>query len=151
MWQLFVLTLLLLALPAWGAGDMVEVSAGDFYYECSNLVDEYGPCNDDEWPGHRIPLAAFKIDKREVTVSAYRECVRTGACTEPDTGEYCHWETRLEKRPINCVDWHQAKAYCSWAGKSLPTEQEWERAVCGPHCSKHPAGRLDSGEEDCFK
>jgi formylglycine-generating enzyme required for sulfatase activity len=91
-------------------------------------------------------MSTYAIDIYEVTVSDYKRCVEQGTCTEPKIGdalvpEYCNWGLgNRDDHPINCVDWFQAQAYCEWAGKSLPTEAQWEKAARGPNGNLYPWG-----------
>jgi formylglycine-generating enzyme required for sulfatase activity len=106
---------------------------------CNSLEDT--ECYPDEKPYHSVSVPAFMIDKYAVTTGEYRRCMDAGVCTAPHSGSSCnHGVPDGDRHPINCVDWSQAKAYCAWAGKRLPTEAEWEKAARGTDGRKYPWG-----------
>ena len=75
---------------------------------------------------------AFCLDRTEVTVSAYAECIGRAQCTSASPGRDCNQDVPLsQSMPINCVDWSQANDYCHSIGKRLPVEDEWDAAVAG--------------------
>lgn len=79
-------------------------------------------------PSQYVEMPSFYIDKREVTNGDYLAFVRATGHPAPE-----HWENGRvpygeEDEPVVNVNYHDAEAYASWAGKRLPTELEWERA-----------------------
>jgi formylglycine-generating enzyme required for sulfatase activity len=105
----------------------------------------------DERPVHVVQVAPFEIDLTEVTVSAYAECVAAGQCSLPDNQvPECDWGHHgLERHPIACVNWDQAIQFCTFAGKRLPSEAEWELAARGTDGRRYPYGAGASGGEEC--
>jgi len=91
-----------------------------------------------EKPQHTVYLDAFWIDQTTATNAMYARCVEAGAC-KPTV---CKVEVGFngDRQPVVCVDWTQADAYCKWAGRSLPTEAQWEKAARGPDGRTYPWG-----------
>ena len=88
-------------------------------------------------PSHNVSLDAFWIDRTEVTQAQYAQCVGEGAC-QPIERIADEWIG--DDYPIMNVRWTDAQAYCSWAGKRLPTEAEWEKASRGDDRRIYPWG-----------
>ena len=134
--------LLLLATPV--QADMVVVPAGKFMMGCSENDSD---CEKDEGPqgGAAVTVPEFKIDKNEVTVAEYVECLKAGQCTRPKDfarNKYCNFgNSERNHYPANCVDWSEAVAYCQWRGKRLPNEAEWEKAARAGSSSRYPWGQ----------
>lgn len=54
------------------------------------------------------------------------------------------WNHGDETKPINCVGWYLAFAFCAWDGGRLPTESEWEYAAAGGEQDREfPWGSLE--------
>ena len=113
---------------------------------------------DNERPAHEIDLPPFRIDRTPVTNAAYAEFVDGGGYDDARWWTDAGWSWRNEARlhapqfwsrdgswwarrrfgawervppdePVQHVCWYEADAYARWAGKRLPTEQEWEKAA----------------------
>jgi eukaryotic-like serine/threonine-protein kinase len=98
-----------------------------------------------EIPEHDVTLDAFWMDQLEVTNAMYGLCVSAGVCTLPQNlksqrrPEYFD-NPEFKDYPVIYVTWGQAKAYCEWARRRLPSEAEWERAGRGDDFRTFPWG-----------
>lgn len=90
----------------------------------------------DELPQRKVVLDAYYIYKTEVTVAQYRKfCMATKHAMPKEPP----WKWQ-DNQPIVYVSWNDAKAYADWAGASLPTEAQWEKAARGTDGRVYPWG-----------
>lgn len=117
---------------------MVMIPAGEFL-----MGNPEGKGRPDEWPQRSVYLDAFAIDQVEVTNERYIAFVTaTGHRNPPNpygTGPLTSIKG-IEQLPVVQTTWYDAKAYCGWAKKRLPTEAEWEKAARGADGRRFPWG-----------
>ena len=133
--------------------DAVAVPAGSY-----PIGDDSHAPYDNEHPCTWVELDGYRIDRFPVTCGQYAAFVEDGGYARselwsPDGWAWLqearvdapkHWHRRdgewwterfgtaqpVDMRtPVLHVCWHEAQAYCRWAGRRLPTEQEWEVAA----------------------
>lgn len=94
------------------------------------------------FPAHIVYIDAFWIDQMEVSNAQYNQCVSAGVCKKPAySGEYAYYaEAAYNNYPVVFITWEEAKEYCEWTGRRLPTEAEWEKAARGVDGRSHPWG-----------
>ena len=102
-------------------------------------------------------LDSFYMDRFPVTNERYRKFVQeTGhrvPFTKEESAKALNWRGKTypkgkAKHPVVLVSWADAMAYCHWAGKMLPTEEQWEKAARGSDGRAYPWGE-EFDEEKC--
>jgi formylglycine-generating enzyme required for sulfatase activity len=140
---------------------MVYVPAGEFLM---GSVSDDPDSDRDESPRHLVSLDGFWIDGTEVTNAMFSHFVAdTGYETDAEgKGGSLVWNQDNNKEyleganwrhphgpastiqglehPVSQISWHDAVAYCTWAGRRLQTEAEWEKAARGVNAQRFPWG-----------
>lgn len=132
------------------ASDPISIPGGTYL-----IGNDDGPR--DTRPARRIELKPFQIDPTEVTNARFAEFVQaTGYQTDAERKGHSLCFDKTSRRfvrqdganwqhpdgpgssilgkdtfPVVHVSWYDANAYAKWAGKSLPTEYQWEAAARG--------------------
>ena len=117
---------------------LVFVPEGSF---SMGAAADFEPAEPDERPQREVNLGSYWIDSTEVTVRMYRACVEDDACSPPASADI-----PPDDHPIGGVTWHQADTYCQWAGRSLPSEAQWEKAARGEDGRRYPWGWIGGPE-----
>lgn len=96
-------------------------------------------------------ISAFFMDKHLVTNAQYKTFLDRSGYRPADTANFLkHWDwsdgehpkppAELENHPVVWVDLSDARTYAAWAGKRLPTEEEWQYAAGGANRLRYPWG-----------
>lgn len=127
---------------------MIEIPAGEFTMGAGDLIQ-------------RISLPTYFVDKTEVTNEEFEKFILAGGYEKKKYWTEAGWEFIKDNNilhhkglsqgsfsapnlPVTGISWYEADAFCRWAGKRLPTEEEWEKAARGTDGRTYPWGnRMD--------
>lgn len=85
----------------------------------------------DESPAHEVDVAPFRIGRLPVTNAQYLAFAAATGHRPPSSWPHGEIPAGQEDVPVTYVSWHDARAFCAWAGARLPSEAEWEAAAGG--------------------
>lgn len=112
---------------------MVLIPAGNFIMGSDTRMP-------DEGPQHTVYLKDYYIDVYEVTNAQYKKFIDATHRRSPSHFRNRTYPPGKGEHPVTEVTWYDADAYCTWAGKRLPTAAEWEKAARGTDGRAFPWG-----------
>jgi hypothetical protein len=117
--------------------EFIRILAGDFLYGKEKET---------------VYLPEYWISKTPVTQAQYQRFITANPeydvpYYDADWAKPYNWDRENRTfpqdkadHPVVLVSWHDAMAFCEWAGARLPTEEEWEKAVRGTDGREYPWG-----------
>ena len=96
-----------------------------------------------ERPAHQVRLSTFYIDRHEVTNRQFRVFLGETRYLGKPAGKWMSDEkmrAEPENLPVVNVNFHDAEAFTTWAGKQIPTEAQWEMAARSIDSRRYPWG-----------
>ena len=127
-------------------GRMIEVPAGEFLMGSEK---------------RKVSVDAFQIDRYPVTNAQYKLFLDANPeqpvpFVDEDWARPYNWDRSARSfppdrasHPVVLVSWYDAVAYARWAGKRLPTEEEWEKAARGIDGREYPWGNQKPTSDLC--
>ena len=94
-----------------------------------------------ETPAHNVSVNSFYMDAYEVTNAEFLRFLKDSGYKKAE--EYKHFSDpkfNKNRQPMVDVSYEDASAYATWAGKRLPTEEEWECAAKSGKNWLYPTG-----------
>jgi formylglycine-generating enzyme required for sulfatase activity/serine/threonine protein kinase len=113
---------------------MVYIPGGEF------LMGRNEGTRVDEEPAHKVSVRPFFMDMYEITNGQYAGFVTATNHPAPPGWKNDTFPDGKAKFPVTGVNWNDARTYAKWAGKRLPTEEEWEFAARGEKEFLYPWG-----------
>lgn len=92
------------------------------------------------YPRGEVYVEGFYIDRYPVTNRQYQVFMTATGREPPSTWKGIEYPSGQDDYPVTGVTYWDAEAYCAWAGKRLPTEDEWEKAARGTDGRLFPWG-----------
>ncbi len=119
---------------------LIHIPAGSYVMGSPGRPAAEGRGNADEGPPHEVRVDDFYIDLYETTNAHFQAYLDATGAKPPLLWRGGIFPEAIANHPVVYVSWHDAEAFCSWAGKRLPHEKEWEKAARGTDGQQFPWG-----------
>jgi len=135
----------LLPVEALGEIEIIEqkqvlIPAGSYIMGSPGRPAAEGKGNEDEGPPHEVFVKDFYMDLYETTNAHFQAYIDAKGKKGPLMWRDGVYPPALTNHPVVYVNWYDAAGFCNWAGKRLPSEEEWEKAARGDDRRNFPWG-----------